>query len=143
MRLSPGDRLLLGRCRLVYTTLPDWMTEPDPRLPHVAGLVITHTGHRFRLTDKTEIMLGRPDPGLGYLPDLDLSIAGEVAVYVSRRHARISQRSGWHFLEDMGSAAGTRINGRAILVGQSPTILQPGDHFWLGGCVLAYEWQLL
>jgi pSer/pThr/pTyr-binding forkhead associated (FHA) protein len=143
VRLSPGDRLLLGRCRLVYTTLPGWMAEPDPRLPHVANLVITHTGHRFRLPDRIEIMLGRPDPGLGYLPDLDLSIAGEAAFYVSRRHARISHRSGWHFLEDMGSAAGTRINGRAILVGQSPIILQPGDHFWLGGCVLAYEWQLL
>jgi pSer/pThr/pTyr-binding forkhead associated (FHA) protein len=141
-QLSPNDRVLLGRCRLVYTPLPDWMIEPDPREEHVASLLVTNINHRVTLPDKRHLWLGRPDPTLGYVPDVDLSMAGDIAMYVSRRHARLILRSGWHFLEEVGSAAGTRLNGTPIHVGEQPVMLHPGDHIWLGGCVLAYEWEL-
>jgi pSer/pThr/pTyr-binding forkhead associated (FHA) protein len=141
VQLSSGDRLLLGRCRLIYTTLPDWVSQPDPRKPHTTSLLITHTGDRIQIPDKLELLVGRPDPALGYVPDIDLGTAGDIAMYVSRRHVRLLSRSGWHFLEEVGSAAGTRLNGKPIRLGESPVMLRPGDHIWLGGCVLAYEWK--
>jgi pSer/pThr/pTyr-binding forkhead associated (FHA) protein len=141
--LSPGDRILLGMCRLSYAPLPKWMSQPDGRVPHLTYLIITHTGHRVDLPEKSELLIGRPDPSLGYEPDADMSIAGEIGMYVSRRHARLLQRGGWHFLQEMGSASGTRVNGKTIQPGESPLRLQPGDQLWLGGCVVAYEWELL
>jgi pSer/pThr/pTyr-binding forkhead associated (FHA) protein len=141
--LSPGDRILLGRCRLVYSPLAEWMLEPDPLEPHIPSLLITHNGHRIDLPDKRQMMIGRPDPTLGYVPDVDLSGAGDIAMYVSRRHAQIITRRGMHYLEEMGSAAGTKLNGRPLRVGEVPEMLRPGDQVWLGGCVLAYEWTLL
>jgi pSer/pThr/pTyr-binding forkhead associated (FHA) protein len=142
VQLSPGDRVLMGRCRLRYDSLPGWASDPDPREPHVASLFVTHTGHSIELPDKSQMMVGRPDPDVGYIPDADLSVAGEIAMYVSRRHARIIRRGGWHYLEEMGSAAGTRLNGKLIQLGEMPVMLRPGDHIWLGGCVVAYEWTL-
>ncbi len=142
VKLGAGDRILLARCRLVYTPLPEWVAEPDPRRPHITSLLITHTGQRLELPQKDKIMVGRPDPALGYVPDVDLGVAGDIAMYVSRRHARIIMGSGWHFLEEVGSAAGTRLNGHPIRMGDSPAMLRPGDQIWMGGCVIAYEWQL-
>jgi pSer/pThr/pTyr-binding forkhead associated (FHA) protein len=141
--LEAGDRLLLGRCRLVYSPLPDWVRDPDLRRPHHVSLVITHTAHRLALPNKREITIGRPDPTLGYVPDIDLDIAQDTAAYVSRRHARLIERGGRHFLEEMGSHAGTRVNGRPLYVKDAPLLLHPGDQIWLGGCVLAYEWKPL
>jgi len=141
--LEAGDRLLLGRCRLSYSPLPDWAGDPDPRQPHHVSLVITHTAHRLALPNKREITIGRPDPALGYVPDIDLDVAPDVAAYVSRRHARLIERGGRHFLEEMGSHAGTRVNGRPLYVKDAPLLLHPGDQIWLGGCVLAYEWNPL
>jgi pSer/pThr/pTyr-binding forkhead associated (FHA) protein len=142
-QLAPGDRILLGRCRLTYTPVPTWALEPDSHMPHTCILVVTHTGYELELPQKREIMVGRPDPSVGFIPDVDLSAAGDMAMYVSRRHARIITRGNWHFLEEVGSAAGTRLNGRLIQVGDSPALMHPGDQLWLGGCVVAYEWRLL
>jgi pSer/pThr/pTyr-binding forkhead associated (FHA) protein len=141
-QLAQGDRILLGRCRLTYTPLPKWALEPDPRVPHASILAITHTGHHLELPHKSDIMVGRPDPTVGYTPDVDLSVAGEIALYVSRRHARLIARGGRHLLEEVGSAGGTRVNGKWIRVGDPPVLLYPGDQLWLGGCVVAYEWRL-
>ena len=57
---------------------------------------------------------------------------------VSRRHALITWRAASPYVEDLGSGFGTRLNGEALLIGQ-PVPLKPGDHIWLGGCVLAYD----
>ena len=48
---------------------------------------------------------------------------------ISRRHARITQRGGVHFLEDLGSTNGTRLNGQPV-VGSRP--LAQGDVIQLG-----------
>jgi pSer/pThr/pTyr-binding forkhead associated (FHA) protein len=141
--LAPGNRILLGRCRLMYVPLPDWATKPDPNIPHASTLFVTHTGHQIELPPQREIMVGRSDPDLDYIPDVDLNIAGDVSMNVSRRHARIIERNGCHYLEEMGSASGTRLNGLPIHLGNAPLLLRPGDQLWLGGCVVAYEWQVL
>jgi len=140
--LSQGDQILLGQCRLLYELRPGWAANPDPHMPRVSLLTISNTGYQFELAPQGELVLGRPDPNAGHIPDIDLSLAGKIANHVSRRHARLAWRNGWHFVEDMGSSAGTRVNGQAIKTGDAPLRLHPGDQLWLGGCVLAYEWEL-
>lgn len=142
VQLARGNRILLGRCRLMYVPFPVWAVDPDPNMPHTCYFFVAHTGQHIKLPQQKEIMLGRSDPSLDYTPDVDLGIAGDISSYVSRRHARIIERSGCHYLEEMGSASGTRLNGQPIHVGDAPTLLHPGDQLWLGGCVVAYEWQL-
>jgi hypothetical protein len=38
----------------------------------------------------------------------------------------------------LGSGFGTRLNGETLFIGHAAP-LTPGDHIWLGGCVLAYD----
>jgi pSer/pThr/pTyr-binding forkhead associated (FHA) protein len=142
LALGINDRILLGRCRLTHSPLANWIAEPDPRVPHTTVFVITHSGQAIEISQKREIIVGRPDPTLGYQPDIDLSVAGDISMYISRRHVKITSRAGFHFVEEIGSAAGTRLNGRILRVGETPVMLQHGDQLWLGGCVLGYEWRL-
>jgi pSer/pThr/pTyr-binding forkhead associated (FHA) protein len=143
VKLAPGHRLLLGRCRLLYALLPNWAIKPDPGVSHTCFFLISHTGQRVEIPAQENIMLGRADPTLSYAPDIDLSLAGEAAAYVSRRHAQLKTRNGRHFIQEAGSAGGTRINGQPIRLGDAPALLYHGDQVWLGGCVIAYEWKLL
>lgn len=55
--------------------------------------------------DKPEIIVGRPNP---YIPP-DLDLAPDVTV--SRTHARIYEREGWFWIEDLASKYGTLVNG--------------------------------
>lgn len=142
LALGLNDRILLGRCRLTHTPLANWIIEPDPRVPHTALFIVTHSGQTIELAEKREIVVGRPDPTLGFVPDVDLSAAGDISMYISRRHVKIVSRAGFHFVEEVGSAAGSRLNGKPLRVGETPVMLQHGDQLWLGGCVLAYEWRL-
>lgn len=55
---------------------------------------------------------------------------------ISRRHARVIQRNGYYWLEDVGSSNGTFLNGLRIF---TPQILQPGDEIRLGQTILKAE----
>lgn len=52
---------------------------------------------------------------------------------VSRRHARIAQRNGQYYVEDLGSSNGTFVNGQRV---QQSTALENGDEIALGQAVL-------
>ncbi len=60
--------------------------------------------------------------------------------YVSRRHARIRQRSGEFEIEDLGSKNGTLLNGSRIRSGRHP--LQPGDRIELGRGQVVLRFQM-
>ena len=136
-RLRPGDRVGLGYCEFVYAPLPE--TKNLLRAaPIEAYLWVTFTGQRFPLPAWGESVIGRSDLAIGLTPDIDLSQIEDVAQVVARRHAKIVTRSGRHYLEDLGSASGAKINGVRIRLGEQH-LLRPGDHIWLGGCVLAYD----
>lgn len=142
VKLAPGDQILIGKCELEYVPLPEWAIEPDVRIPHISLICITHIGRRIELPKKDEIYIGRPDPTLGYAPDVDVSEAGDITRHVSRRHARLTTHGGLHFIQDVGSIAGTRLNGVPLPSHGTPVLVRPGDQIWLGGCVIAYEWKL-
>lgn len=53
--------------------------------------------------------------------------------YVSQTHARVFQRDGMSFVEDLGSTNGTYLNGAMV---SSPVPLRKGDHLQVGGTVI-------
>jgi pSer/pThr/pTyr-binding forkhead associated (FHA) protein len=134
--LQPGDRVLFGDHRFYYRPAPEMQTTGDE--PLAAYLWATFTGQRFSLPPFGEMIVGRNDPVIGFRPDIDLSDEEEVAAVVARRHVKITARENRHYVEDMGSANGTKLNGAVMQIGERG-LLEPGDHLWLGGCVLAYD----
>jgi hypothetical protein len=72
-------------------------------------------------------ILGRRDPATGRVPDLDLW----PDTAVSRRHARITYRTGRYYLTDLGSTNGTEVNGRELRQ-QSEQALNAGDEILMG-----------
>jgi pSer/pThr/pTyr-binding forkhead associated (FHA) protein len=140
VRLRSGDRVSLGYCEFMYIPIPEVKISPRDPFPQ-AYLCVTYTGHRFPLQTWGEVIVGRSDPSVGLTPDVDLSQAKDVAHVVARRHAKIIARSGRHYLEDLGSANGTKINGTQIRLNEL-RMLDLGDHIWLGGCVVVYEMEL-
>lgn len=140
-RLRPGDRIVLGSTQLLYDTIPAYLLD----LPHTANvrhfLTVTPTGRKVTVAPPKDVLIGRSDRYVDFVPDIDLSREGEVAIRVSRRHAIITWRNYSPYLEDLGSGFGTRLNGETLLIGQAAP-LKPGDHIWLGGCVLAYDVEM-
>jgi pSer/pThr/pTyr-binding forkhead associated (FHA) protein len=135
--LQPGDRISLGYCEFVYVPVPEVKISLRDEFPQ-AYLWSMFTGQRFPLPEWGEAVVGRSDLSIGLTPDVDLSQTDEAAYVVARRHVKIVARSGRHYLEDLGSANGTKVNGVHIKLGEL-RLLDPGDHIWLGGCVLAYD----
>jgi pSer/pThr/pTyr-binding forkhead associated (FHA) protein len=137
-QLDLGDRIALGNIELLYESVPAHLLE----LPLVGDvrhfLTITPTGRKVRISPPKDIVIGRSDRLASFRPDVDLGHEKQIAVRVSRRHAIITWREGIPYVEDLGSGFGTRLNGRTLLLGQADP-LRPGDHIWLGGCILAYD----
>jgi len=140
VRLRPGDRVGLGYCEFIYIPIPEVKSSPRDPFPQ-AHLWVTYTGQRFPLPAWGEVIVGRSDLSVGFTPDVDLSQAEDAAYVVARRHAKIVARSGRHYLEDLGSANGTKVNGTQIKLNEL-RMLDLGDHIWLGGCVLVYDMEL-
>ncbi|MBN1221088.1 MAG: FHA domain-containing protein [Anaerolineae bacterium] len=137
-QLKTGDRVNLGQTLLLYDAVPTHLLtiSPTNHVRHI--IVVTPTGRRVPIAPPNEIIIGRSDAYVDFKPGIDLGKEGEVSARVSRRHAIISWRSGLPYVEDSGSGFGTRLNGEMLLMGQAVQ-LKPGDHIWLGGCVLAYD----
>src|SRR4051812_2643570 len=75
--------------------------------------------------DRGETLLGR-DPAC----EIVLTSAD-----VSRRHARIERRGDGYYVEDLGSKAGTRLNGEML---GRPMRLREGDRIGIGGCTFLF-----
>jgi pSer/pThr/pTyr-binding forkhead associated (FHA) protein len=139
--LQSGDNIALGNIHLYYDLIPvdRLVATATAQVRHV--VIITPTGQKMTITPPQDIVIGRSDRYVDFTPGVDLDSSGEVAVRVSRRHAIITWRKGLPYVEDLGSGFGTRLNGEMLLIGQAVP-LKPGDHIWLGGCVLAYDVEI-
>ena len=136
MPLEPGDEITLGDYVFVYAPALKTKNLLPSALIH-AHLWVAFTGNRFPLPSWGEVIVGRSDRAKGIIPDIDLSKEGDAALVVTRRHAKITAREGRHYVEDLGSTNTTKLNGvRVTNTKLGP--LNPGDHLWLGGCVLVY-----
>ncbi len=104
-----------------------------------AKLVVmdTDASALFPIAAENEITIGRVDPHRGIRPDVDLS-KFDPASRISRRHARITARGSQFYIEDLGSANGTVINGRTRLKPQEPYPLVNGDVLKIGETTLKF-----
>lgn len=136
--LKCGDRIKIGNINLIFDQIPaqvlsafnsDWIDHT---------LTVTATGRKYTLAAPHAVTIGRGDSQFDFVPDIDLTLYGQVTQRVSRRHARIIWQNGKPFVEDMGSGFGTKIHGTMLPLGEAIP-LTPGDHIWLAGCVLAYD----
>ena len=134
--LQIGDEVRLGTCVLYFDQAPEIYGKPFPAGQYF--FYSTFSGRFMPLPDKASILIGRADPALGYRPDIDLSSEGDAASVVSRRHAKLVFSEGHFLVEDLGSANKTKIDGQPVYVGTQMPI-GPGQHLWLGGCVLALD----
>jgi pSer/pThr/pTyr-binding forkhead associated (FHA) protein len=82
---------------------------------------------------KRRFILSEGESVLGRDPEADIHVEHGS---VSRRHARISIRTGTVILEDLQSRNGTFIGGRRI---ESPAELHDGDVIGLGPITLTFE----
>lgn len=85
--------------------------EPGRASPEKILLIIGENKRGVPVTPDKEALLGRADSASGNYPDIDLSDDGGLENGVSRRHAKISFRQNDFFVEDLGSANGTLLNG--------------------------------
>lgn len=94
--------------------------DQDPRV----SIFLLDSGQILQMVGKTEFMLGRVGDKQPILPDIDLTQYEAYANGVSRLHAalRITDRA--ITLTDLGSANGTRINGKKVL----PNVDYPLHH---------------
>ena len=120
------------------------LEESSPRrgsgaAPH-AKLVIHRgrsVGKEFPLSED-ESHIGRWDADGGIFPDVDLD-SDDPEAKVSRRHARITRRSGQYYIEDLGSTNGTFVNrGRRLLPGDRQS-LRDGDEVIVGKTFLKFQ----
>ena len=139
--LKPGDLMAVGSIQMFYDQVPEYMQDIPPHTPIRHILIVTPTGRKLKIVPPDDVTIGRSDPYVDFVPDFDLSQEGEAAARVSRRHAIIHWHNDRPFLEDLGSGFGTRVNGKITMIGQAVP-LKPGDHIWLGGCVLAYDIEM-
>jgi pSer/pThr/pTyr-binding forkhead associated (FHA) protein len=94
-------------------------------------LVFVDLDVNFPLTGNTDFTIGRISGSQPILPDIDLSNFKGYEEGVSRLHATIKIKDSQITIMDLGSANGTRINGRKILAHESQS-LNHGDIITLG-----------
>lgn len=85
----------------------------------------------IELTERKEFTLGRVSQGQPIVPDIDLSPYQAYEAGVSRMHATIKIDQDQISVADLGSANGTRVNGKTI-PSQTPRSLKHGDILTLG-----------
>jgi len=106
----------------------------------LARLIVLGTSElsaQFSLNQTGESLIGRVDPNRGIRPEVDLS-KYDPAARVSRRHARIVVQDNQYFIEDLGSANGTFLNGSNKLTQGKPQPLTAGDELKLGETTLKF-----
>ncbi|HWS26058.1 MAG TPA: cyclic nucleotide-binding domain-containing protein [Xanthomonadales bacterium] len=112
----------------------------DPsKIDKPVKLVHVESGSEFALNNqKAELLIGRPDPVTGLLPEINLGPLDNQRS-LSRRHAKIVNEGGMLFLrEEVGTTNGTFINGERVPTGQARP-LSLGDTLRFGTVELKVE----
>lgn len=143
-QLEPGNNF----CDMCGTSVKESAPKPPPasrpasattQLVTIQGrLVVQATGAAIPLYGKTQVLIGRGDPGSGTFPQVDLTDHGGKEGGVSRRHARITVQGGRVLIEDLNSTNGTRVNSKKLRPHQ-PHPIEYGDEITLGWVELIFE----
>ena len=110
------------------------LPPPSPTMMQapVLGYVVKHPDGALPLAGgKTDLLVGRPDPATGAIPEINLGPL-DVARTLSRRHARVLVQDGRLSLrEEPGVGNGTWVNGERVQPGQTVP-LKAGDMLRFG-----------
>jgi len=120
---------------------PSSATAPPPTVavqapaaaPSAAiALVLKHAEGEIEVpAGKSELLVGRPDPATGAIPDINLGPL-DTARTLSRRHARLLLAAGrWVLREEPGVGNGTWVNGDRLQPEQTISI-KAGDRLRFG-----------
>lgn len=110
------------------TTVQPAVSASSWALEHVDGAIPLPGG-------KNEMLIGRPDPATGAVPEINL-LDLDTARTISRRHARLFlQGDALSLREEPGVGNGTWINGERLQAGQQKT-LKSGDSLRFGAVEL-------
>ncbi|MCC2668443.1 MAG: Serine/threonine protein kinase [Armatimonadetes bacterium] len=101
--------------------------DEDAGAPGELTLAVTAESRTSTITISESALIGREDPELQQVPEIDLSDDDAV----SRRHARIFRGGGRFWLRDLDSTNGTSLNGNWLEPGANAA-LQVGDLIELG-----------
>jgi pSer/pThr/pTyr-binding forkhead associated (FHA) protein len=108
--------------------------KPSQPLPETRlSLKVLDTGEIIVLEGGSEFTLGRVSGSQPILPDIDLTPYKAYESGVSRLHATIKIETMTIIVIDLGSANGTRVNGKKIPP-HTPQTLENGDILTLGKC---------
>ncbi len=105
--------------------------KPEEAPQATLTIIVQESARQISLTGSNEYVLGRLDATRGVFPDVDLTPDGGLDGGVSRRHARIHKQRTQFFIEDLGSANGTFLNGQR-LTPYLPHPLRDKDEIQLG-----------
>jgi NADPH-dependent 2,4-dienoyl-CoA reductase/sulfur reductase-like enzyme/pSer/pThr/pTyr-binding forkhead associated (FHA) protein len=128
--LRDGDRVLVGRCELVFRS---------------SALGATNAGSEAMIAlPRLEVRSG-PSSGLSFVLSTDAaSIGSERGAdlllcdpSVAPLHARVRLAGGQHYLSDLGSPSGSYARGGRLQPGQELALAE-GESFQLGAVALAY-----
>ncbi len=122
------------------TAAPSRAPAVDPsKLGKAIKLVHVESGSEFALSaNKAEMLIGRPDPVTGVLPEINLGPL-DTQRTLSRRHAKIINEAGLMFVrEEVGTTNGTFVNGERVSTGQARP-LAVGDTLRFGSVELKVE----
>lgn len=120
----------------ISAPLPSRENVSPPPMPALSfdalvSLNIMKTGEILPLVGRSEATLGRVSQGQPIIPDIDLTPYHAYEEGVSRLHASIKITESQVIVLDLGSANGTRLNGKKIPP-HVPQILSHGDVLTLG-----------
>jgi hypothetical protein len=103
-----------------------------PLAPEAIALLLRHAGGEIAVpAGHHELLIGRPDPATGAVPDIDLG-AIDHARTLSRRHARLILADGrWALREEPGVGNGTWLNDERLQPGQLAPV-KTGDRLRFG-----------
>ena len=115
-------------------------TNSGRTAPRQARLVVLSTNQVIPLvfsSSTDSIVVGRKDPSLGLLPDVDLQTVAQGKT-ISRRHAYLRNRQGTFTIEDLKSLHQTQLNGITLTPHQEYD-LADGDLLHLGSIEVRFE----
>lgn len=129
---SPDIQRHFAHVHATHVTGPDETTSMFRPLANYDPLVAMRRLDAFLILDgKKHVPLDKPQMTLGRRTDCDIVIESGL---VSRRHAQLRWRFGRFILFDLGSRAGTLVNGEAV----NEFALRPGDVIQLADMSLIY-----
>ncbi len=121
--------------KISSSAAPTFPSPPKNLEDSKAAIYLLDTEDTIFIKGDKELTIGRSTEGQAVVPDIDLSPFDAYESGVSRLHATLAVKGAQVTAKDLGSANGTRLNGKKLSAHAEHTI-QHGDVLTLGNLKL-------